>query len=196
MKLFGSGQRGRGWLPRRRRSVDELARTDIPEPAPGLPDDVPPSAVLEAGPGIVGQAHRIQSRTEAYGQGATRTILTFRVERYDSAGNQILLVPVQMKGIAFEGAVSEGDWVRVQGSRRGGTLSTRRLENLSTGAVVVAEGFPWWMWVLAAITGALVLAIMAFVIANMLGLFDGTRLPWENFGPPSDFPTFPPGFGP
>ena len=120
-------------------------------PIPQGAEDVPSGTV-------VGQAHRIEARTETIGQGTHQTVVTFRVERYDDAGNQILMVPVQMKGLSYEGSVSEGDWVQVGGRRRAGTLHAKELKNLTTGAVVKTKGVPLYVWVLFWIIAVFVLA--------------------------------------
>jgi hypothetical protein len=91
---------------------------------------------------IEGQVHGVQSRTEQQGESNYEAVWTFRVERYDEAGNRVLLVPVEMRGYAFEGAISEGDWVRAHGKMKNGTLRASKVENLTTGAVVKAKTIP------------------------------------------------------
>jgi hypothetical protein len=58
------------------------------------------------------------------------------VERYDEAGNRVLLVPVEMRAVTFEGSLSDGDWVRAHGKVRAGTFRATEVENLTTGATV------------------------------------------------------------
>jgi hypothetical protein len=92
--------------------------------------------------GLVGQVRGLQVRAEPYRQGVQRAIWSFRVERYDEVGNRVLLLPVEMRGLFFQGSIREGEWVCVHGKRQGGTLRATRLENLTTGAVVAATGVP------------------------------------------------------
>jgi len=109
----------------------------VPPPrGPGAPVGFPNDG------GLVGQVRGLQVRSEPYRQGVQRTIWSFRVERYDEAGNRVLLLPVEMRGLFFQGSIAEGEWVCVHGKRQGGTLRATRLENLSTGAVVEATGVP------------------------------------------------------
>ncbi|MET9411547.1 hypothetical protein ABZX90_38245 [Streptomyces sp. NPDC002935] len=84
----------------------------------------------------------MQSRTEQQGESSSETVWTFRVERYDEDGNRVLLVPVEMRGYAFEGAISEGDWVRAHGKMKRGTLRASKVENLTSGAGVNAKTTP------------------------------------------------------
>jgi hypothetical protein len=87
---------------------------------------------------------------------------------YDEAGNRVLLVPVEMRGLFFQGSIAEGEWVCVHGKRQGGTLRATRLENLSTGAVVEATGVPKRIRIASSVFGILFaivfLAIVIFII--------------------------------
>jgi hypothetical protein len=80
---------------------------------------------------VVGQARGIADH-----QRGAEIVWTFRVERYDAAGNRELLAPVEMRGYRFEGAIADGDWVRVRGPVKRGTLRASQVENLSTGALI------------------------------------------------------------
>ncbi|OPG05041.1 hypothetical protein B1L11_36315 [Microbispora sp. GKU 823] len=63
---------------------------------------------------IEGMARGVQTRTEQRGESDYATVWTFRVERYDQAGNRAMLIPVEMRGRRFEGALSEGDWIQAE----------------------------------------------------------------------------------
>ncbi|MFD9460411.1 hypothetical protein [Streptomyces sp. NPDC060027] len=67
--------------------------------------------------------------------------MNFRVEEYDDAGARVKLVPIEMRGIIFEGSVANGDRVRASGRMRSGTLRVKKLHNLTTGADVSAKQF-------------------------------------------------------
>ncbi len=66
---------------------------------------------------IQGKVGGFQSRTEetqVYGpKTKTKTIWTFRIERFDAEGNRQPPVPVQMAARSFDGFVTDGDRVRV-----------------------------------------------------------------------------------
>ncbi|WP_158710163.1 hypothetical protein [Streptomyces katrae] len=110
----------------------------------------------------------MQSRTEQkQGQSNYETVWAFRVERYDEAGNRVLLVPVEMRGYAFEGAISEGDWVRAHGKMKRGTLRASRLENLTSGADVQAKMVPKIILILVCVAFA-----AWFVFLIFLGVTD------------------------
>lgn len=90
---------------------------------------------------VGGQARGIQQRSESYGENGARSVLTFRIERYDRAGNRLRPVPVQMRTLGFDGSLSEGDEVSVTGQWKHGTLHTSRVHNLTTGASIVGKSF-------------------------------------------------------
>ncbi|TDZ43598.1 hypothetical protein [Mycobacteroides franklinii] len=113
-------------------------------------------------------------------------ILTFRVERYDPAGNRLAPVPVELGGMQWSGSrisgqISDGDEVEVRGQWRGGNLRADTVINLSTGAHV--QGRSGWqeltesispdgrkrirrgfVIVLAAIVTVIVVVITVFVL--------------------------------
>jgi hypothetical protein len=103
---------------------------------------------------LVGEVHLMQQRTEHMGEDSSRTIWSFRLVRYDPGGNALRPVPVEMRGIAFEGSLAEGDQVRVAGRWRGGTLRAEQLENLTTGALVRAKSYK----------GLMIAALVVFLI--------------------------------
>lgn len=65
----------------------------------------------------------------------------FRIERHDASGNRLAPVPVEMKGLTFVGALSNGDEVSVRGVWRDGTLRVQELTNLTTNAYVRAKDY-------------------------------------------------------
>ncbi|MGW4043145.1 hypothetical protein [Streptomyces sp. NPDC004721] len=131
-----------------------------------------PTAVAGGTTFAEGQVRAVQVRSENRGENQTKEIWTFRIERYDSEGNRILLVPVEMRGRTFEGSINDGDWVRARGRVRSGTLRVSRLENLSTGASVLAKGLPRAAKV-----------SIAFFILFMLGWFGFLAYMQMNPGP-------------
>lgn len=84
---------------------------------------------------IEGEARGIRYRME-HDKGNALYIWSFRVERYDAAGNRLPPVPVEMRGRSFHGFINEGDRVRVQGRGKGGVIKARKVRNLTTGARV------------------------------------------------------------
>ncbi|MDL2076121.1 hypothetical protein QNN03_06680 [Streptomyces sp. GXMU-J15] len=106
-----------------------------------------------AGSGLVeGVARHVQIRTEVHGNSgntSSTVVCNFRVEVHDRQGRPLRLVPVEMRGSSFEGAVNEGDRVRAQGKVKRGTLRVKRLRNLTTGAQVSARSAPTALVVLA-----------------------------------------------
>jgi hypothetical protein len=94
---------------------------------------------------IVGEVRGFQSRTESLGpQYPTKIIWTFRVERFDAAGNRLPPVPVEMRSKSFDGFINEGDQVEISGRwREGQIVRPRKLRNLTTGAMVKVRGIYW-----------------------------------------------------
>jgi hypothetical protein len=119
---------------------------------PAAAHDVEPAALRQA-PGaapherrhgratVEGQVRGLQQRTEAYGERGSQTVWSFRLERYDAAGNRLRPVPVQMRAIAYEGALSDSDQARVTGTWKDGTLQSERIENLTTHSTVKAKSY-------------------------------------------------------
>ncbi|MFE9834181.1 hypothetical protein ACFYP4_03370 [Streptomyces sp. NPDC005551] len=108
-------------------------------------------------------ARNVQVRTEVRGSGGntgTVIVCNFRVED-DRRGRPTRLVPVEMRGDSFEGAVNEGDRVRAEGEARRGTLRVKRLYNLTTGAEVSTGGTHWVVALLVILVFA---AWMIFII--------------------------------
>jgi hypothetical protein len=64
-----------------------------------------------------------------------RDLLSFRIERYDPAGNRLPPVGAEFAGYQA-GQLSDGDEVEVAGRWSRGTLRATRVTNLSTGAQV------------------------------------------------------------
>jgi hypothetical protein len=96
---------------------------------------------------ILGNVRGFQSRTENQSSLSTPqapriwTIWTFRVECLDTQGNRIALVPVEMRGLSFQGSIADGDSVEIRGSASSrGTLHPGEVRNRTTGAVVRSSG--------------------------------------------------------
>lgn len=98
-----------------------------------------------------------------------QTVWTFRVERFDEAGNRVLFVPVEMRGRSFRGALADGDWVRLAGTAKAGTIVTSEVTNLTIGASVVAEPVPSYRWayvvgIFFACFPLIIISIIIFII--------------------------------
>lgn len=132
---------------------------------------------------IDGQVKGLQARSEGGGgESVTETIWTFRIERYDEAGNRVALVPVEMRGLRFDGSLADGDVVRARGRFRAGTFRADQIENLTTGAAVRSRGVPKIAMVIFAILFVAVVAFIGWVA------YTGFT---SDMGPPEDleFPT-------
>jgi hypothetical protein len=89
---------------------------------------------------VTGEVRSIQRRTEWVGEGS-RSIWTFRLEGTDQHGSRLGPVEVEMRGFSFEGSLSEGDSVRVEGRWRRGALRADQVQNLTTGVLVRAKTY-------------------------------------------------------
>jgi hypothetical protein len=89
-----------------------------------------------------------------------QTIWTFRIERYDDAGNRVALVPVEMRGLHFEGSLANGDRVRAWGRFRGGTFRATEIENWTTGTRFRSRRIPG---VAALLIGIFFAAVVGFI---------------------------------
>lgn len=113
------------------------------------------------------------------------TVWAFRVQQFDTAGNLLSQVPVEMRGRALRGALRDGDWVEVTGGTiRAGTLVVDRVTNRTTKSVV--QALPWRrpLW-LVAVRVVVVIIFLVIMVTVVTGLIDA----WESFG---DFPSDPP----
>ncbi|MFD5424624.1 hypothetical protein [Streptomyces sp. NPDC127084] len=142
-------------------------------------EDPPRQLVVPTGGMVEGQVRGIQMRSEQRGQSDYESVWAFRVERYDAAGHRMTLVPVEMRGISFEGGLNEGDWVRAHGRMKAGTFRATRLENLTTGAVVRAKGTPKVLLVLAGVFFTAIAVWIAWVFFQIIT---------APTGPPPDWP--------
>jgi hypothetical protein len=143
----------------------------------------PPVKHREHG-GIVGVARNIQLRQAlSVSTGLQETILTFRLEQYDSGGNRTRVVPVEIRGLSLTGFISDGDWAEVSGKVKDGMVRAKQVRNLTTGGVVGTKGISTAVkvvWVIG-------LVILAFVV--YLIVFQGILNPASHpggFGTPSN----------
>jgi hypothetical protein len=130
------------------------------------PRDRPSGPAPEARRGsakVEGQIRGIQQRTERTGDSSSQTIWTFRLERYDAAGDRMPPIAVQMRGLSFDGSLSEGDEVRVTGRWRDGTLHSDNVENLTTRATVRKKSYTGKIVAFIALVMVLVVAAVIFV---------------------------------
>ncbi len=156
---------GQGWRPR---------ESVLPEAIVG-PKRVPEPDRVPADPGasdvLVGVARAVHERSEGASD-PPKIVWTFRLERYDAAGNRLQPVPVEMRGRSFEGAISEGDTLEVRARwREGTTLRASRATNLTTGAVVQAKGYgsPWLL------LGLLVAGLAIVVVLIVIGIHETNK---------------------
>ncbi|MFH8617364.1 hypothetical protein ACH4E8_20130 [Streptomyces sp. NPDC017979] len=149
--------------PQPPRRPPERPREREQPPPPPYP---PPIEPRPSGPGHVeGVARNVQVRTETRGSSgntSTTVVCNFRVEVYDREGRAVRLVPVEMSGSSFRGAVTEGDRVRAEGKVKRGTLRVDRLYNLTTGAEVTT-GSPHW--------ALIALVVLLFVVWVLILIF-------------------------
>jgi hypothetical protein len=98
------------------------------------------------------------------------TTLSFRSAVYGSDGRLRGLLSVSMDGQKLEGRVRNGDWVRVWGSMKNGTLEARRLEVVNPdGSRVSVDGGQSAVITVGHVLGAIVLAaIVVFVLTAIL----------------------------
>ncbi|WP_157845209.1 hypothetical protein [Pseudofrankia sp. EUN1h] len=113
---------------------------------------------------VVGQARGITQRQESYGDNQSSTVLTFRLERYDTDGNRLRPVPVQMRTIGFDGALGDGDEILVSGQWKDGTLHSQRMENLTTGGAVKGRSIKKMLLICLAALVAMAVVIGGFAI--------------------------------
>lgn len=101
------------------------AASPVPRPA------LTPQRTAVSGSEIVGRVAGFQARNEMYGR-TYLAVWDFRVEQSNAPP-----VAVEMRGYAFDGAVANGDEVRIAPTEaRGGIVHVHSLENLTSNATV------------------------------------------------------------
>jgi FHA domain-containing protein len=123
---------------------------------------------------VEGQVRGLQHRNEVYGQDSAKTVLTFRLERYDAAGNRLPPVPVQLRALAVEGVLSDNDTARVTGRWKDGTLHCEQVENLTTHSTVKARSYRAAV-VVAVIVLVLMVGGFAFFLLRSTGSVEEDR---------------------
>ena len=93
----------------------------------------------------------------------------FRLERADEKGAPLPRIPVEMRGQGFDGSLSDGDWVQVDGKwQQGETLHVDAARNLTTGAEVRSKRHGHKLRTAVRLIGFLIfLAFLAFVIQQI-----------------------------
>jgi hypothetical protein len=144
-------------------AADQLHPSAVEAPAPRTDR---PRARSRGHATVVGQVRGIQQRSEDLGDGRAGSVWTFRVERYDEAGNRRRPVPVQMRAGAIEGVLTEGDEVRVVGRWRDGTLHSNHVHNVTTHSAVKARSVRGTLVLLAVVALAAVAFVVFLVLAD------------------------------
>jgi hypothetical protein len=103
---------------------------------------------------VTGEVHSVQQRTEWVHEGSSRSIWSFRLDAADQNGSRLGAVQIEMRGLSFEGNLTNGDSVRVTGRWRNGAIRAEEVQNLTTGALVRAKNY----------RGLMIGAILFFVV--------------------------------
>jgi hypothetical protein len=103
-------------------------------------------------------------------QADPRSVLTFRVERFDDDGNRELLASVEMRGLRITGSVKEGDRVRVLSAKEeNGTVVATKVANETTRAVIIAHGWSGpSKWLIGVAVGVFIAITVAAVYLIVL----------------------------
>jgi hypothetical protein len=97
-------------------------------------DVEPPNSAPRRGRAdATGSVAALRQRIESHRRLPTSQIVNFRLERYDSRGNRLQPIPVEMRGITISGHVADGERVHVTGRFHEGTLYAKKVDNLTTG---------------------------------------------------------------
>ena len=108
-----------------------------------------------------GRASGFQTRV-----GSNVTIWNFRVESFDSQGNLVARVAVELRGVKIFGAIRDGDDIEVWGNRRAGlTLMAKRIYNITTDETISTGSFNS-----TAGTIGMIVFILFFIVFVLFGL--------------------------
>ena len=95
---------------------------------------------------IVGQVTGFHERVEEERHwwqyfGKIVNVWSFRIERFDEAGNRLPPIQIEMRGSRFTGSIDEGDKVEIQGKwQEGKVMQVKEVTNLTTGVTIKAKG--------------------------------------------------------
>lgn len=126
------------------------------------PSRVTPSPARKRGRGkLRGVAHNVQVRK----RDRASDVLSFRVDRYDDAGDRLPSIGVEMAGYR-QGPIGDGEEVEVSGRWSRGTLRAKKVVNLSTNSELRrGRGGAKLATTVAALV---VICFIAFVIYSMV----------------------------
>lgn len=158
------GPAGSGWQSPT--TVNQPLPSSSPPKWVASPTSVNPPQSRRPG-ALAGTARNIQLRSEPPGTGSygATQVLTFRLEQYDSRGNRIKTLPVEMRGFSITGFINDNDEVEVFGKLEDGLIRTRQVQNLTTGATVqVKEPSKAAGITCLILTGLLMFTIVALVL--------------------------------
>lgn len=89
---------------------------------------------------LVGEARNVDMRQEFTRSLESYTIWSFRLVRYDAAGNRLDPIAVELRGLGITGSIAEGDRVEVMGKPpKDAPLQVKTVNNLSTKSRVSAR---------------------------------------------------------
>jgi hypothetical protein len=88
-----------------------------------------------------GKVNGLMTKSETTPNGRSRMIWTFRILRFDEKlGSPLPKIPVEMKGLSFEGFINDEDTVRVKGKwKEGKVLEITKLFNVTNNIDVEAH---------------------------------------------------------
>ncbi|MFF0266645.1 hypothetical protein [Kribbella sp. NPDC004536] len=131
-----------------------------------------PNAVARRGPAVLrGTAQNVQYRSEGRMDQNSVQILTFRLERRDEVGTQLPPVLVELRGLALEGQLVEGENVIVTGKWRSGRVVANKVLSEVTGALVRARKPPLWLAVPVGIAFLVFFALVVYFIVRGFSSF-------------------------
>jgi hypothetical protein len=135
---------------------------------------VTPPVQQERHGSFVGTARNVHQRAEQSLNSGGRSgsyqlstqVLSFRLEQYDSSGNRMQPRSVEMRGYSIIGSINEGDQVEVFGHLEDGLIRTKRVQNLTTGETVKAEGIRIPTAIKVFLTVIFILVVLGFVLVG------------------------------
>ncbi|HZX03735.1 hypothetical protein, partial [Kribbella sp.] len=109
-----------------------------------MSDDL--NAMARRGPAqLRGIARNVQYRSEARSENGAIQVLTLRLEQHDNVGKELQPVQVELRALALQGQVVDGESVTITGKWRGGRLVAREIVSESTGVAVRGRKPPLWL---------------------------------------------------
>jgi hypothetical protein len=110
---------------------------------------------------IEGDVYSFHERDEPYSQGVSKKVWSFMLQSFDSDGNPTIAIPVEIRGLKFEGFIRDGHRVKAYGMvEKGEVFQPKKLYNMTTGIWIKRKTLERWQKIAFVIFGIIFFIII------------------------------------